>query len=1030
MSRSADVRYTFTPSSSTTSFEVVSFSLDEALSADGLLSADGAPLPFRLSVELSAFDDNVDFSRLLDAPAHFAIWRDEQVVRHVWGIVTAWEQRDSGTHRTRYSAVIEPALARLTLRSNCRIFQQLNVPDIINTLLKEHGLLDVEWHLAGAHLPREFASQWNESDWAFVQRIAADEGIFVSIAHDAHQHRLIFTDTVQSLPSGGTLIYQPQAGGMADQPSLRRFRYREQVAPTRTVGRDYTFHNARYNLEHHAVPYASDARLGQPASDTESTGEYAFIRPSTMGASRDTYERFRYPADYKRDEVGKPFTRTRLHAERRDAAQAHGEGDAAFLMPGVSYTLEGHPREAWNRDWRVVRLHHEGTQHPSQGEDATEGATTYSNTVVFVPREFEWKAPLWAKPRVDGPLIATVVGPANEEVWVDKWGRVKLQFPWDREGKSDDASSCWIRVAKGWAGVAWGMQALPRVGHEAVVIMLGGDIDQPMVVASAHHPGNPPPYELPKFHAIHTVKSKELKGNRANELRIDDTSQQISAALMSDHGATALHLGYLTHPRPQGGAPRGEGFELRTDEHGALRAAKGLLVSAYAQAQAGGRQLDIAELLQLVDQLAQQAKDLLDVAQRQQALPAEHASRDQLVQAIHALGAGANDRQNDAGGKPIVITGAPAGLVTATPASMLHTAGGNIESIARQDQSLMASRCVHITAGNGISAFAVDGGIRHLANQGDMITQAQRGNVTVQANENIHHQANKQCLTEANDKMIFKCGRSAIVLNPDGRIELFGTEVIPHAKWIVEDSSSLSTAVQQWDNTPFNDRFQAHFPDGSPAAHQHYELVRSDGTRIPGITDAAGWLTLQQGLNPEGLGIVWLGAAATERTGASSLDIDDARMAKAAYGDPSQWTAQVGSASVDVHSSPILDIDKAVNQLDSAANDQSTRRCAQYVRQALNAGGLKLSSYPAQAKAYGPTLLSNGFGTVEKNGYVPQKGDIAVIQDYPGGSPEGHITMYDGTQWVSDFKQRDMWSGPGYRSHQPSYEIYRYEDQP
>jgi len=868
MSRSADVRYTFTPSSSPNAFEVVSFELDEALSGDMPESSTEAPLPFRLTVDLSCFDDNVDFSMLIDAPAHFAIWRDGQVVRHLWGIVTAWNQHDSGFHRTRYRAVIEPSLARLALRSNCRIFQQQTVPEIIGVVLKEHGLQDVQWDISGAHLPREFCCQWNESDWAFLQRIAADEGIVLSVEHDASQHRPVFTDTTQSLPLGGALIYQPQAGGMADQPSLRHFSYGERMAPTRAVGRDYTFWNARYRLEQQAAPFASDAHLGRDSSDNNESSNYAsasISRPT--GVYGSNYERYRYPGDYKRDEVGRPFTRTRLNAERRDAAQAVGQGDDATLKPGTSYTLQGHPREAWNRDWRVVCLHHIGTQHPSQGEDATEGATTYSNTATFVPRETEWKAPLWAKPRMDGPLIATVVGPPNEEIYVDTYGRVKLQFPWDRDGKSNDTSSCWVRVSQGWAGTVYGMQALPRIGHEVIVSFLAGDIDQPVVTGRAHHPGNLPPYELPKFQAIHTIKSRELQGQRANELRIDDTPQQISAALMSDHGTSALHLGYLTHPRPRGGEPRGEGFELRSDEHGAIRAAKGLLVSAYGQAQAGGRQLDVAALLQLVDQLAQQAKSLLDLAQSHQALQAEHTPRNHLVQAAYALGAGANDRQGDSGNQPIVITGAPAGLVTATPASMFNAAGGNIESIAQQDQSLIASRHVHVTAGAGISAFAIDGGVRHVASQGDVITQAQHGNVNVQASENIHHEANKQWMASANDKMILACGQSAIVLHSSGRIELFGTEVVSHANWLVDSPSSLSTAVQQWESTPFNDHFIAQWPDGSPAAHRRYELVHPDGGRTAGITDAAGRVTLQKGLNPAALSIVWLEHTLAEQGG-------------------------------------------------------------------------------------------------------------------------------------------------------------------
>ncbi|HGP1232906.1 TPA: type VI secretion system Vgr family protein, partial [Pseudomonas aeruginosa] len=167
-----------------------------------------------------------------------------------------------------------------------------------------------------------------------------------------------------------------------------------------------------------------------------------------------------------------------------------------------------------------------------------------------------------------------------------------VQFPWDREGRHDEFSTCWIRVAQNWAGADWGHMAIPRIGQEVIVDYLDGDCDQPIVTGRTYRATNRPPYALPDHKILSTIKSKEYKGSRANELRIDDTTAQISAALMSDHGASALHLGYLTHPRPEGGKPRGEGFELRTDEHGAVRAAKGLLLSTEEQLRAGAGHLD------------------------------------------------------------------------------------------------------------------------------------------------------------------------------------------------------------------------------------------------------------------------------------------------------------------------------------------------------------------------------------------------------------------------------------------------------
>ncbi|VTS34357.1 Uncharacterized protein conserved in bacteria [Streptococcus dysgalactiae subsp. equisimilis] len=178
---------------------------------------------------------------------------------------------------------------------------------------------------------------------------------------------------------------------------------------------------------------------------------------------------------------------------------------------------------------------------------------------------------------------------------------MKVRFPWDREGRPDEFSTCWIRVAQNWAGADWGHMAIPRIGQEVIVDYLDGDCDQPIITGRTYRATNRPPYALPDHKILSTIKSKEYKGSRANELRIDDTTAQISAALMSDHGASALHLGYLTHPRPEGGQPRGEGFELRTDEHGAVRAARGLLLSAEEQLRAGAGHLERGVVVQVLE---------------------------------------------------------------------------------------------------------------------------------------------------------------------------------------------------------------------------------------------------------------------------------------------------------------------------------------------------------------------------------------------------------------------------------------------
>ncbi|MCF5017426.1 type VI secretion system tip protein VgrG, partial [Pseudomonas lactis] len=231
-----------------------------------------------------------------------------------------------------------------------------------------------------------------------------------------------------------------------------------------------------------------------------------------------------YPGRYKRDIAGKPFTKTRLTALRNDAKLAHLAGDDARLQPGLAFDLNEHPREDFNDRWRTIAITHEGKQHTSLQEEAfgSDRGTSYEMTASAIRWTSDWKAPLRAKPCIDGPQIATVVGPPGEEIYCDEWGRVKVQFPWDRADKNNDHSSCWIRVAQGWAGELWGAMAIPRVGQELIIGYLDGDADQPIAIGRAYRQTNLPPYELPKHKTRMTIKSRTHKGEGFNELRFED----------------------------------------------------------------------------------------------------------------------------------------------------------------------------------------------------------------------------------------------------------------------------------------------------------------------------------------------------------------------------------------------------------------------------------------------------------------------------------------------------------------------------
>ncbi|WP_327192068.1 type VI secretion system tip protein TssI/VgrG [Pseudomonas putida] len=509
MPSQSDLRFTFQPLAGRSEFEVVSFELDEAIST-----------PFQLKLELVSFEDDVDFGQLLDKPVLFTIWRGERPLRYVHGLVSTFSQGETGLHRTRYRALVEPVLARAGLRSNWRIFQQKTVPQILEIMLKRQGITGYELRSIDKHEVREFCVQAGETDLDFIARLAAEEGFVYRFEHTPKLHKLLITDRLLGLGqiSQGAIkgddedevffdddtdpnqvLYHANSGGNQARPCLRRLRYSEQVRTARQVQRDYTFTHPAYRQEQRADG-------------------------SDLKHQSTTYERFDYPGRYKRGAVGAPFTATRITAWRHDARMAEVEGDDVRLQPGLSFTLIEHPREDLNRHWRVTRVHHEGTQFTSLQEEAA-GArqgTRYTQAAVLVPGRTEWRPAPLPKPRIDGPQMATVVGPKGEEIYCDQWGRVKVSFPWDRESQDNEFSSCWVRVSQGWAGGSWGSMAIPRIGQDVIIQYVDADPDQPMITGRTYCGNQLPPYDLPKHKTRMTIKSQTHKGDGFNELRFED----------------------------------------------------------------------------------------------------------------------------------------------------------------------------------------------------------------------------------------------------------------------------------------------------------------------------------------------------------------------------------------------------------------------------------------------------------------------------------------------------------------------------
>jgi type VI secretion system secreted protein VgrG len=351
---------------------------------------------------------------------------------------------------------------------------------------------------------REYCVQYRETDLAFIERLAAEEGLFYFHEFDENSHHLIFADDPSVLTSVGERSYHSRAGGTAPQRHVRKLRHTARVATASATLKDYSFKTPAYAQLHE-----------HQGRDVEAHGQ------------RDDYEHYDYPGRYKQDASGKPFSRIRLEQLRREALTAHADSDLPELAPGVRFTLTDHDTDTLNRDWQAIDVVHYGEQPQALEEDGmtqadANGMTRYYNQVTLIPGDAPWRATANPKPRVDGPQVAFVVGPEGEEIHCDEHGRVKVQFPWDRYAEPDDTASCWVRVAQGWAGGGYGSIAIPRIGHEVIVSFLEGDPDQPLVTGRTYHAVNTAPYPLPEHKTRTVLRTQSHKADGFNELRFED----------------------------------------------------------------------------------------------------------------------------------------------------------------------------------------------------------------------------------------------------------------------------------------------------------------------------------------------------------------------------------------------------------------------------------------------------------------------------------------------------------------------------
>ncbi|WP_169920150.1 type VI secretion system Vgr family protein [Tamilnaduibacter salinus] len=471
-------------------FAVVGFSVHEGLSE-----------LFEGVVELASTDAAVAAGDVLEQPIELCVYQDGACQRRMVGVVAEFARGESGHRRTRYEVLMRPALWRLGLMHNSRIFQQQTPQTILQTLLDERGVVDTAFNLKQTPVEREYSVQHRESDLAFIKRLCAEQGWHWRFDGESSRQPLVIADHHNDAPRLDPVEHNARAGGQSRQPVVFEFAYRERVGVASVALKDYTFKNPAYALLH------------------EHEGTH-------LDHQRTDYQHYDYPGRFKDDDQGSAFTQSRLEALRNDTRQAKGASNRADFTAGAKVDLTDHPDETLNRDWLLVHVTHTGQQPQALEEEGGDQPTTYHNAFTAVPGDTPWRPTPPHRPLMDGPQMAIVTGPKGEEIHCDEHGRVKVRFPWDRYSQNDEHSSAWLRVSQGWAGGQYGFFTLPRIGNEVIVSFLDGDPDQPIITGRTHHATNTPPETLPKHKTRTTLKTQTHKGEGHNELRFEDEADQ------------------------------------------------------------------------------------------------------------------------------------------------------------------------------------------------------------------------------------------------------------------------------------------------------------------------------------------------------------------------------------------------------------------------------------------------------------------------------------------------------------------------
>jgi type VI secretion system secreted protein VgrG len=461
---------------------------------------------FQFNLEMVSEDSALDFQQIVGKSVTVTLNLADDTKHYFNGIVGRFIQEETNARLTRYHAEIHPWLWLLTKTADCRIFQNQTVPDIIKLVFSDLGFSDFRDALTGSYDKREYCVQYNETAFNFVTRLMEDEGIFYFFEHSDGLHTLVLGDDAD--------VHKTCPG--LEQNAVR----------------------FKQSLVDHTQDLAITRCLveEQVVSEKWALDDFNFETPSTdliVEEGEGKFRMYEYPGGFLSKNTGEGRAKIRLDSVEHPKKLIKGEGFVRAFTAGHKFTLKDHYRSDVNQDYVLRSVVHAVTQQ------------TYTNSFEAFPASVVFRPPrVTPRPVISGTQTAKVVGKSGEEIWTDKYGRIKVQFHWDQKGKNDENSSCWVRVDFGWAGKNWGGIFLPRIGQEVVVSYLEGNPDCPLVTGAVYNAEQTVPYTLPDEQTKSTVKTNTSKGgNGFNEIRFEDKkdSEELYFHAQKDHNIVVEH---------------------------------------------------------------------------------------------------------------------------------------------------------------------------------------------------------------------------------------------------------------------------------------------------------------------------------------------------------------------------------------------------------------------------------------------------------------------------------------------------------